>query len=417
MAYRRRLIDRELEQALGVFGAVVLEGPKWCGKTASALQIAKSVVRLDVDFNARQVAMANPAQILNGPRPRLFDEWQLAPELWNHMRHVIDHEGGLGSFLLTGSAAAAPESGKHSGAGRFHFLRMRPMSLFETGVSNGSVSLHGLGDAPLNGSPTSRLSLQNLFEIICTGGWPEIQGLPPEQAIKRVRSYVKALTHRDLVEVAQGRNPVLARKILKSLARNVASEARFATLARDAAAGGDPIKDETVAGYLAIYERMMVTEELEPWSVKMRSSARVRKSAKRFFTDPSIAAALLLATPEKLLGDFETAGLLFENLVIRDLRIFAQHHDAEIFHYRDSNNLEVDAIVQRFDGSWGAIEIKMSDNERQLDSAAIQLTKFRDQIDLDHNEPPEFLAIITNTEYSYTRADGIHVISITALGA
>lgn len=414
MAYFARVIDQELIEALQIYGAVVLDGPKWCGKTSAALQVCKSAVRFDIDLNSRRLASEDPGYLLQGKSPRLFDEWQMAPEIWNQVRHNIDTEQSTGAFVLTGSLGSQPQDGSHTGTGRFHFLQMRTMSLFESGVSSGAISLNNLSGLNISITQSPKLSLETLLELICVGGWPELHGTDPTIAAKRVRSYSKSLTTRDLLEASSGRSPLLATKILKSLARNVATEVRISTIAKDISSGGAAVKEETISGYLALFNRMMITEDLEPWAIHMRSSYQIRRSPKRYFTDPSIAAALLLATPEKLRKDLELSGLLFENLVIRDLRIYAQTNGARVCHYRDASGLEVDAIIEHYDGSWGAIEIKLG--ESSIDDAAASLLKFRDRVDTSKQSDPDYLAVLTNTSESYTRRDGVHVISITAIG-
>ena len=415
MTVIRRYLEQELEQALSEFGAVVIEGPKWCGKTFTAAQLCKSHVYFDIDVNARRLGTASPRMLLDGEYPRLFDEWQFAKEIWNQVRAQLNEPGFEGHYVLTGSAMAPIGDNVHTGTGRFHFLTMRTMSSVEANVSSGAISLSALNSASTIGAKTTKLPLLAVFELICRGGWPALYGEPTKSSIKKVRSYVKAVVNRDLVESNAGRNPALATRVLKSLARNVSSEVKFSTIAKDVSGSAAPVKDETVSNYMSIFSRMMITEDLPAWNGHLRSSYALRTSPKRYFSDPSIAAALLLATPENLLADLETAGLLFENLVMRDLRVYAQHADATVSHFRDASSLEVDAIIESYDGTWGAIEIKLSDH--QVDVAAASLLKFRDRVDTSKQTAPKFLAVVTNTEYSYTRPDGVHVISITALGA
>lgn len=414
-AYAPRIVDGELSELLASAGAVVLEGAKACGKTMTATQQAASLVLLDTDPAARQALAVAPALLLEGPRPRLLDEWQVAPELWNLVRRAVDASAGPGQFLLTGSSVPADDASRHTGAGRFAFLRMRPMSLFESGASSGAVSLRQLfeGEAPSVVDPG--LGLQDLSELIGRGGWPAQQGRPLKGAVRAARDYLEQVRLVDISRVGdRRRDPLRLAALLRALGRHCATEVRLATLAADAGGSDGPLDERTVADYLQALERLMVIEEQPAWSPHLRSRARLRKAPKRHFVDPSLALAAVGASPERLLHDLGWFGQLFESLVIRDLRVLSQVLDADVLHYRDHYGVEVDAIVQRRDGRWGAFEIKLG--EGQIEQAAASLKRFAAQIDPQRSGAPAFLAVICGWGYGYRRPDGVVVIPVGALG-
>ena len=408
-------MDAELQELLASSGAVVIEGPKACGKTMTASQQAASRVLLDIDQSARQVLAVDPGLLLEGARPRLLDEWQVAPELWNHVRRAVDAADQPGQFLLTGSAVPADDASRHTGAGRFSFLRMRPMSLFETRASSGAVSLHQLFAGHGQAVADPGLSVRDLGALIARGGWPAQQDRSLKAASRAARDYLEQVRQVDISRVGdRNRDPVRVGALLRSLGRHCATEAKLSTLAADAGGADGPLDDRTVTDYLQALERLMVIENQPAWAPHLRSRARLRKAPKRHFVDPSLALAATGASAEQLLQDFEWFGQLFESLVIRDLRVLSQPLDGEALHYRDDYGVEVDAIVQLHDGRWGAIEIKLG--ERQVEDAATNLKRFAEQIDSQRSGSPAFLAVICGKGYGYRRADGVFVVPVGALG-
>jgi predicted AAA+ superfamily ATPase len=415
-AYRNRVVDGELARRLETSGAVLVEGPKACGKTETARQKAASEVLLDVDEGARAAASVDPSLLLDGDAPRLLDEWQLEPRLWDYVRRAVDERGAPGQFILAGSAVPADDSSRHSGAGRVSRLRMRPMSLFESGISDGAISL----DEALNGgavkSADRGVGLPDLTEAIVRGGWPALRSLPTDAAAAAVADYLEEVSRIDINQVdGVRRDPVRVRRLIASLGRNVATYASMATLAADSAAGGeDPLKDDTVAAYLSALERLFVVEDQPPWQPHLRSRSRLRRSPKRHFVDPSLAAAALGADPAALLRDLRLLGFLFESLVIRDLRIYSQMGRGEVRQFRDNKGLEVDAVVARPD-RWGAFEIKLG-GEKAIDDAARSLLKFAAEIDTGKSGAPGVLGVIVAGGYGYVRDDGVRVIPVASLG-
>ena len=414
-AYSPRIVDAELRELLDSAGAVVIEGPKACGKTMTASQRAASCVLLDIDQAARQVLAVDPGLLLEGARPRLLDEWQVAPELWNQVRRAVDAADQPGQFLLTGSAVPADDACRHTGAGRFAFLRMRPMSLFETGASSGAVSLRQLFAGHGQAVADPGLNVRDLSVLIARGGWPAQQGRSLKAAGRAARDYLEQVRQVDISRVGdRSRDPVRVGALLRSLGRHCATEARRATLAADAGGADGPLDDRTVTDYLQALERLMVIEDQPAWAPHLRSRARLRKAPKRHFVDPSLALAATGASAERLLEDIAWFGQLFESLVIRDLRVLSQPLDGEVLHYRDDYGVEVDAVVQLHDGRWGAIEIKLG--ESQVDAAAASLRRFSEQIDQQRSGSPAFLAVICGKGYGYRRSDGVVVVPVGALG-
>lgn len=414
-AYSPRIVDVELRELLGSAGAVVIEGPKACGKTMTASQQAASQVLLDTDQAARQVLAVEPALVLEGARPRLLDEWQVAPELWNQVRRAVDETDQPGQFLLTGSSVPADDANRHTGAGRFAFLRMRPMSLLESGASTGSVSLRDLFNGATPSVLDPGLSLQDLSGLIGRGGWPAQQGRTLQAAGRAARDYLEQVRQVDISRVGDRRlDPVRVGALLRALGRHCATEVKLSTLAADSGGSDGALDQRTVSGYLQALERLMVIEDQPAWAPHLRSRARLRKAPKRHFVDPSLALAAVAAAPERLIQDLEWFGQVFESLVIRDLRVYSQGLEAEVFHYRDDYGLEVDAIVELRDGRWGAIKIKLG--EGQVEQAAANLQRFSEQIDSTRCGPPAFLAVICAKGYGYRRPDGVQVIPIGALG-
>jgi len=413
--YCPRIADAELRSCLASAGAVVIEGLKACGKTRMAQQLAASAVLLDVDPSARQALAVDPALVLAGARPRLLDEWQVEPALWNQVRRAVDACGEPGQFLLTGSAVPADDAARHTGAGRFSFLRLRPMTLLEIGAGQGGVSLAAL----LAGEPTScadpGLAVADLAELVCRGGWPAQLGRPLAATSRAARDYLEQVRQVDVQRVdGRRRDPQRLGTLLRSLARNVATEVSLTTLAADAGGADGPLDPRTVADHLQALERLMVLENQPAWRPHLRSKAALRQAPRRHFCDPSLAVAALGGSPDRLLKDLEWLGLLFESLVIRDLRVLAQALDGEVFHYRDNYGVEVDAIVQLRNGRWGAIEIKLG--QGQVEAAASSLLRFRSQLDIGRTGEPAFLAVVCGSGYGYRRADGISVVPAGSLG-
>jgi predicted AAA+ superfamily ATPase len=415
-SYRPRVVDEELRQKLRTSGAVLVEGPKACGKTETARQTAGSEVLLDVDEAARAAAAVDPGLILAGNTPRLIDEWQVEPAIWNHVRRAIDERKKPGQFILAGSAVPADDATRHSGAGRISRLRMRPMSLFESGLSNGSISLRELLEGGMANSHDRGITLTDLAEAIVRGGWPALRDLPAEAAMESVADYLEEICRTDINQVdGVHRDPARVARLLHSLARNVATPAAMTTLAADSAESGEnPLKKHTVGEYLSALQRLFVVEDQPPWEPHLRSRSILRKSPKRHFVDPSLAASALRATPRALLRDLNLLGFLFESLVVRDLRIYSQAQRGEVRQFRDNKGLEVDAILEA-DRGWGALEIKLG-GEEAIEAAADNLLKFAGEIDTKRSGKPSVLGVIVAGGYGYAREDGIQVIPITALG-
>lgn len=409
-----RVVDAEISQQLTSSGALVIEGPKACGKTETALQVAQSKVLLDIDVAAQQAVSIDPQLILAGPTPRLLDEWQQEPTLWNHVRRLVDDRKLPGQFILTGSSTPDMDLTRHSGAGRFSFIHMRPMTLFESGFSNGLVSLKKImaGEDPK--SIDSGLTIPELATRIAIGGWPAQQNRTEEQATRANRDYLKQITLVDIgLALGSFRDPQKMGNLIKSLARNVAAEVAVTVLAADAGGSENPLSRNTVDSYLNALDRLMITEDQPAWVPHLRSKAKLRGASKRHFVDPSLAVAAMSTSSKGILADMNLLGFLFESMVIRDLRVFAQAINGQVLHYRDSNGVEVDAIVQLLDGTWAAFEIKLGVG--QIEEAAEKLKKFASIIDTTKSGEPTILGIICGTGFSYMRPDNIAVISIGAL--
>ena len=414
--YAHRVADEELKQCLAAAGAVLIEGPRACGKTVTAQRQAASEVFPDVDRRVRDMIAVDPDLVLEGATPRLIDEWQTVPVIWNHVRRAVDARRGKGHFILTGSAVPPDDITRHTGAGRIVRLRLRPMSLFELGYGTGKVSLDNvLGGVPTR-HPSADLSVRDLARLVCVGGWPGHLGSSADAALRVNAGYVDDICRVDLRR-ADGvhRDPQRVHRFLRSLARNVATCASLATIARDVAGPEQAsMTDHTARSYLTGLERLMVVEDQPPWAPHLRSRSRLQVSPKRHFVDPSIAAAALGAGPEHLLGDFSWFGLLFESMVIRDLRVYAQAMGAEVYHYRDHTGLEVDAVVDAGPGRWAAFEIKLGLS--RIDGAARSLLKFADRVDTSRCGEPAALGVIVDSGFGYVRPDGVSVIPLGALG-
>ena len=415
MAYLPRIVDAELAELLSATGAVLVEGPKASGKTFTASQAAKSEVLLDVDDNARRMIGADPAAVLEGQTPRLIDEWQLEPAIWNHVRRAVDRRAVPGQFILTGSAVPADDITRHTGAGRFARLRMRPLSLYESGRSTGEISLQRLMDGAQQRAKRSDLSIASVAELVCAGGWPGSIGNAPSRILRANRAYLDEVRRTDVSAVSgKTRDPVRVERLLRSLARNVATSVAMSKLAAEVGGDSRPLKADTVAEYLDALERLMVVEDQPAWSPHLRSRTVLREMPVRHFVDPSLAVAALRATPERLTADLEFLGLLFESMVIRDLRVYAQAADAQVYHYREKEGLEVDAIVEAGDGRWAAFEIKLG--ERWVEDGAKNLRRLARRMENSDHDRPSSLAVIVPQGYGSTSVGEVGVIPVGVLG-
>lgn len=410
-AYHPRLIDTTLARALRTFGAVILEGPRAIGKTTTALQHAKSSVRLDASPNYVMLAETSPGMVLEGAAPRLVDEWQLAPSLWNAVRHEVDTRGEPGQFILTGSVVPADDVTRHSGAGRFRRLTIRPMTLAESGDSTENVSFaslfrHGGGVAGLGGPTVAEYA-----HLICRGGWPALVDDAERDPDEYLSSYLDDVSRVDLPAAEIRVDPPRMKALFRALARNVSTEVSATKLGAEAELTGTPIVAQTVRRYLDALARVHVVEEQEAWRPHLRSAVRLRVSPKWHFTDPSLAAAALGTHPRGLLDDLNALGFFFESLAIRDVRAYAEQLGGVVTHYRDEQGLEVDAIVELKDGTWAAFEVKLG-GERNIDTAAHNLQKLASRVSDTHEAQLVGLNVITAGNVSFTRPDGVNVIAL-----
>ncbi len=418
--YLPRIIDDKIDQYLKSFGAICIEGPKWCGKTWTASHHAGSEIFMGDpagNFQNRQLAELSPDLVLEGEAPRLIDEWQEIPPLWDAVRHKVDQTAKKGQFILTGSATPNHKGILHSGAGRIARLHMRPMSLYESGDSSGKVSLESLCNGELTPVVTGDVQLKTLISLIIRGGWPGSLGLPEEQAALIPAQYLNAVIDDDVYRIdGIKRNTTKMRLLLRSLARNESTTATNRTLKNDIKEIDDEDIDvETVKEYLDIFKRLFIIDDQPPFSTSIRSSVRVKQAVKRHFVDPSLACALLKATPASLIGDLETLGFLFEALCERDLRIYAESFGGALYHYQDYQGREIDAVIETADGNWCAIEIKLGAN--QIDAAAENLCCIKKSIEKDSKgKPPAALCVLCGmANAAYRRPDGVFVVPITAL--
>lgn len=418
--YRERYADAQVQLMLEALGCVAIEGPKWCGKTWTALHHASSSIMLgdpSGDFANRRLAELDASLVLSGDVPRLIDEWQEVPAIWDAVRSEVDLRGPRGQFLLTGSATPQRKGILHSGTGRIGKLRMRPMSLYESGDSSGEVSLGSLLRGEADSHVTGEVSLKHLIYLIVRGGWPGNIDVSEHAAGIAAREYVKIALDEDLRKLDEAVNATKVGQLMRSLARNEGTTASKARLRKDIdEVEGTSIDDETVTKYLDILGRMFITDDQPPFSPNIRSSVRVKQQPKRHLADPSLACALLGATEEMLLLDLTTLGFLFESLVERDLRIYAEASGGALYHYQDYRGGEIDAVVEMPDGSWGAFEIKLGAN--QIDAAAAGLVALRDAIQKEGGRPPKALCVVCGlTNAAYRRPDGVYVVPPTALKA
>jgi uncharacterized protein len=418
--YLPRLIEKTITESMKTNGCIVIEGPKWCGKSTTSERFAKSVIKLQKPATYKQyriLADIGDDNLLSGEKPVLFDEWQKIPELWDYVRNYIDETSGKGLFILTGSAKPIEDKERHSGIGRMKKIIMRTMSLWESNESSGEVSLRNLFDNTKNVSGKNRYQLKDIAHIICRGGFPSaVIEKDKDISLNYAKDYVNTLVSTDITSVDDiKRNPKRARAILKSYARNISTPAKMTTILKDVESNTDTQDIRTINSYIDAFSKLFVIDETESWTPKLRSKTAIRTTSTKHFVDPSIATAILDANPNDLIQDLNTFGLLFENLVIRDLKIYTQSLDGNVYNYRDKSGLEADAVIHLNDGRWGLIEIKLG-GETLINEGALTLTKLKEVIDQDKMNKPAFLAIITATDsFAYKREDGIYVIPIACL--
>ena len=413
--YLPRVVDLQMQRLLRTAPAVVVEGPRACGKTWTGRTFARSMVRFDEMDATRRQLEANPASFLAGDTPRLLDEWHLADGVWNAMRHACDDRATNGQFILTGSVKPTLAVTDHSGAGRVARLRMRPMSLWESGDSTGAVSLASLLEGDACAADPADADLARVAELICRGGFPRFVTLHHRDASQRLRDYLSDLAQIDLATgEAAGHDAHKMLALIASLARNEATSASLRTLIEDTAGFGGPSDSATVRRYLARLAEAFVIEPLPAWSTHLRSTATLRSKPKRYFVDPSLAAATLRASPDGLVADLETLGLLFESLAIRDLRIYAQEADAEVMYYRDSKDHEADAIITRGAGDWTAVEVKLGGGAA-IEAAIGSLRRLRARVDTRRAGEPRRLIVVTAVGRAFETNDDIAVVPLTHL--
>ena len=419
--YKSRIADEILERKLKGKGAVLIEGPKWCGKTTTAEQISKSVLYMADPANGEQnltLADINPSLLLTGDTPRLIDEWQLAPKLWDAIRFEVDHRGEEGQFILTGSAVPVDRNKiVHTGTGRFSWLLMRPMTLYESGESTGTVSLKDLFDGLSTINGINNLSLEDIAYLCCRGGWPRSIFLDKDIALDSAFDYYDAIVNSDMSRVdGVNRNPLRVKNLMRSYARNIGSQASIETIKNDMANNDSfDLDTDTVFSYINALKKIFVIEESPAWNPNLRSKAAIRTSDTRYFIDPSIATASLGIGPEDLINDLNTFGLVFETLCIRDLRVYAESINGNVYHYRDSSSLECDAVIHLRNGSYGLVEIKLG-GDRLIDEGAKNLIKLQNKIDTEKMKKPSFMMVLTATgNYAYKRDDDVYVIPVGCL--
>lgn len=417
--YKPRIIDNMIDEYLKAFGAVCIEGAKWCGKTWSSIYHSNSSIMIgnpEGNFQNKKLAETAPNIVLEGEKPRLIDEWQEVPRLWDAVRYEVDKTAEKGQFILTGSATPNHKGILHSGAGRIGKLRMRPMSLYESGDSTGDISLQDLCNGNMKEKLTGEVDLRKIIEFIIRGGWPGNLNVPIERAGLLPESYIDAILDDDVYRIDGVKRDINKMKLLlRSLARNESTTVTNKTLKRDIKEIDDEDIDiDTVASYLDIFTRLFILDNQKPFAENIRSSVKVKQSEKRHFVDPSLPCSLLKATPEKLLNDLNTLGFLFEALCERDLKIYAESFRANLYHYQDYKDREIDAVVELENGEWCAFEIKLGAN--QIDEASENLLKIKDEIKKENGKVPKILCVICGlANAAYKRPDGVYVVPITAL--
>ena len=420
--YLHRISETILEQKLDSSGAVLIEGPKWCGKTSTGAYFAHSILYVqDPDKRQmyKQMADTQPSLLLQGDTPRLLDEWQTIPVLWDAVRFAVDRRQDVNQFILTGSATPLPDSERseieHSGIGRIARIRMHTMSLWESGDSGGEVSLKSLFDhTQPDLMAESKQTIEDLAFLLCRGGWPATVRMNKRSATEMAYNYVEEIIQQDIHRVDNTeKNPDRVRNVMRSYARNIATMTTASTIMKEVSTNDMTITDKTLSNYLTALRRMFVVEEVKAWMPSLRSKTAIRTSNKRHFTDPSIATAVLELTPKSLLQDFNLFGYLFESMCVRDLRVYCQSIRGDIFHYHDYNNLEADIILRLRDGRWAAIEVKTGQKEIEL--AAQHLIKLTQVIDTSKVGEPAFLMVLTGGQYAFRRKDGVWVVPLACL--
>lgn len=419
--YRQRIADILLKDKLEAFGAVLIEGPKWCGKTTTAEQQAKSILYMADPSRIgqnKELARINPLFLLRGDSPRLIDEWQEAPQLWDAARFEVDHRGEMGQFIFTGSAVPADSSQiSHTGTGRFSWLRMRPMSLYESGESTGEISLSAIVKGNSNLFGTSRLSLEDIAFLLCRGGWPQAVSMKPKAALAQAYAYLDAVVRSDISRVDRiQRDELRARRLMRSYARHQGTSISMSALRQDLANNEEQSFDETsIASYLGALRRIFVVEDVQAWNPNLRSKTAIRTTDTRYFVDPSIGIAALELGPNDLMNDLNTFGLLFETLCMRDLRVYADALEGRIYHFRDSSGLECDAVLHLKAGVYGLIEIKLG-GDKLINEGAANLLKLQSKIDTRKMKVPAFMMVLTAVgNYAFQREDGVYVVPIGCL--
>lgn len=419
--YKHRIADRILERKVLGKGAVLIEGPKWCGKTTTAKQLSKSILDLgdsSVLMQSSQLIEIGPKALLEGKTPRLIDEWQALPTIWDCIRSEVDRRGEPSQFILTGSSVL-PEAEEtiHSGTGRFAYIKMRTMSLYESGESTGSISLSDLFEGKSFEVLQNEMDIDELAYLICRGGWPWATLIPKEVALDQAFDYVDSVVQKDIQRVDKiKRSPDRARLLLRSYARNISQQISYATIRKDMLANDASTLDEdTVADYVKALKKLFVIEDLAAWNPNIRSKAAIRTSDTRHFVDPSIGTAALRLGPKDLINDLQSFGLFFEDLVVRDLRVYAEALDGELYHYRDSSGLECDTVLHRRNGSYALLEVKIG-GENGINEGAANLLALAKNIDTNKMSAPSFMAVIIGVgKYAYQRKDGVYVIPIVCL--
>lgn len=411
MSYIPRAVDYTINLALQSVGAVLLEGPRGCGKTETGLHVTNSQIRLD-QSSSRELALLSPSKALEGATPRLIDEWQMVPEIWNEIRHEIDARRSPGQFVLSGSASPADDSTRHTGAGRFSRTRMRPLALGEQFQSVPGITLNQLLSEPKLEGMLSEVSYLQLAELAVRGGWPGLIGLALQPSMRFNRDYIENIVHADMSQLGSDFAPERVRRLLRSISRNSSSEAAATTLSADVSADGGSVAPVTVRKYLDALARIFVLEELPAWSGSLRSKSRLRKQPRLHFCDPSLACAALQISPDSLATDPEFFGQIFESMAVRDLRTYAEQIDAYCFGYRDESNLEIDLLMEFFAGGWAGFEVKLGESPGVLESAERNLLRIAND---RMKQPPKFLAIITGGSRLFTLPSGVHVVPLALL--
>lgn len=420
MNYINRIIDKEIKEKLSYMGAILIKGPKWCGKTTSAKQLANSILEMqnpDLQENYIELANTKPSLLLEGQKPRLIDEWQLAPKLWNAVRYSVDKESSVGQYILTGSATPKEDDTLHSGVGRFAFITMKPMTLFESGDSNGKISLTDIlnGKREIDGIKTD-LTYEKIAYILCRGGWPTAINLSQKQALQISKNYIDVLCDSDISRVdGVKRNPDLARAILKSYARQVSTIDSNQSLYEDVKANYADVNERTIMDYIDVLKKLYIIEEIESWNPNIRSKTAIRTANKKSMIDPSLAVAALGCSPKEIMLDIRTYGLLFENLVNRDLSVYVGSIGGKLKHYRDRYNLECDNVIHFENGKYALIETKLGGTKiKEAEKHLLELERL-----ILKNEPkigkPEFMMVITGTDMAYTTENGIMIVPVGCL--